>query len=149
MLICFAPMFTTGMKINDVNHILGKSQNGTLKTNPYNLPLNKQRTKMPSSACLGQDSQLSLAGSSRRQSLPRRPQGSAAQPYPVCHDAVPRPCQAFASPLAPRASWRAGSAPSFCQGGCRLGIPHPRLFPPQQLPAVLLKTLLLFPVFKI
>lgn len=63
-------MFTRGMKVNDVNHILRKSEIGTLKTNPYDLPLNKQRTKMPSSARLGQDSQPSLAGSSWRQSVP-------------------------------------------------------------------------------
>lgn len=47
MLICFAPMFTRRMKINDVNHISRKSETDTLKTNPYSLPLTKQRTKVP------------------------------------------------------------------------------------------------------
>lgn len=65
MLICFAPVFTRGMKINYVNHILRKSEIGTLKTNPYNLPLNRKKTKMPSSAHLGLDSLAPLAVSSR------------------------------------------------------------------------------------
>lgn len=56
MLICFAPTFTRGMKINYVSHISRKSEIGTLKTNPYNPPLNKRRTKMPFSTRLGQDS---------------------------------------------------------------------------------------------
>lgn len=69
MLICFAPMLTRGIKINYVNHIFRKSEIRTLKTNPYNLLLYKQRTKMHSSTRLGQDSQPCTAGSSWRQSV--------------------------------------------------------------------------------
>lgn len=55
MLICFAPVLTRGMKINYVNHILRKSEIGTIKADPYNQPLNRERSKMPSSAHLGLD----------------------------------------------------------------------------------------------
>lgn len=151
MLICFAPMFTRGMKKSDVNYILKKSVTGMLKTSPRKLPLNKQGTKMPSRTHLGHDSQLPLAGSSRRQSVllgsPVAPKESAARSsHPACHNTLPRPRQAFASRepcLAPGASWRAGTGPSLCPGSCPLDIPRSL---PQQLPTAQLKTLLLFPV---
>lgn len=84
MLICFAPVFTRGMKINYDKHIFRKSEIGTLKTNPYNLPLNRERTKMPSRTHW--IPWPPLAVSSRKQSVPL---GSAVPHSTVHSDAKP------------------------------------------------------------
>lgn len=139
MLICFAPVFTRGMKINYATHILRQSEMGTLKTNPYNLPLNRERTKMPSSTYLGPDSLAPFAVSSRRQSV-------------LLDSAVSQStCQAFASHrpcLAPGPSWRAGTALPL---PWRLQASHPSLHPqlhPPQGSYLLSAQKLLFPVFR-
>lgn len=126
MLICFAPVFTKGMKINYVNHILRQSEIGTLKTIPYNLPLNRERTKMPSRAHLGLDSLAPFAVSSRRQSvlLGSAVPHSTVQPSLVHNDANPLP------PTGP--VWHQGlfgeqALLCLCPGGCRLPIPYSSL----------------------
>lgn len=132
MLICFAPVFTRRMKIN-VNQILRKSAISTLKTNPYNLLLNRGRTKTPSRAQL-QDLPESRTGfpaphcSELREAVCPAVPHSTVLPSPVHNDAKPLPPT---GPACHQGLLGEQALPCPCPGGCRLGIPHSQLFPPK------------------